>query len=452
MNVTQLFLEHLETMQASTLPTSVFSKARQCLIDYLAVTTAGARLTRERWDAYLHHDKEVGHGAPIMGRAEKVAPLDAALINGFNAHVLELDDGHRFGMMHPGAAVISALLAIEPTRRFTLDAFYQSMVIGYEAAVKLARAVQPEAKLRGFHATGICGTVGAAMAVSHALSYNRKQTMSALAAAATSASGLLEVIEDDSELKPYNAGKAAMSGLQAALFGAMAFEAPRDVLGGERGFISVVSGKQMTEVHFAAMLETAMPEIEGVYFKPYGACRHCHPAIEAALTLKDSVSDLNEVADILVETYQLAVRGHERQEVNSLSAAKMSTPYCVADALVFGPSNVLSYSQASLQDARLRQLLPKISVVEDEVFSQKSPDMRSARVTIQLSDGRRLTQAVDHPKGEPENPMTEDALWQKMTTLLARGPAVDVSAVLRSLEDHHGDLENVLRYFVAEDR
>ncbi len=131
-------------------------------------------------------------------------------------------------MMHR-APVISALLSIQNERKFSLTEFYESMVIGYEAAIKLARAVQPEAKLRGYHATGICGTIGAAMAVAHALSYDRSQRMSALATAATGASGLLEVIEDDSELKPITLGKAAMSGLHAALFGQLAHEAPEDV-------------------------------------------------------------------------------------------------------------------------------------------------------------------------------------------------------------------------------
>lgn len=447
MNVTELFLDHLGKMATSTWPKAAMDRARQSLIDYLAVTTAGYRSEQARWTPYLEARKG---DVSVIGSRKKIQALDAAFVNGFNAHVAELDDGHRFGMMHPGAPVISALLSIQNERKFSLTEFYESMAIGYEAAIKLARAVQPEAKLRGYHATGICGTIGAAMAVAHALSYDRSQTMSALAAAATGASGLLEVIEDDSELKPYNAGKAAMSGLHAAGFGRLSHEAPEDVLGGPRGFIQVVSGKEMNGQDFAALLETEAAEIQGGYFKPYAACRHCHPAIEAALLLKGAVADLEGISGILVETYLLGVLGHDRREVNSVAAAKMSTPYCVADALVFGRAHVLSYSEASLFDPRLRKLLPLVQVTEDEALTQKSPGMRSARITLDMADGRTYSHTVDHPKGEPENPMSEEELWWKMETLLADGPTLDTLAIRAALADESGDLDRVLSLFTPK--
>ena len=447
MNVTELFLDHLDKMATSTWPKAAMDRARQSLIDYLAVTTAGYRSEQARWTPYLEARKG---DVSVIGSRKKIQALDAAFVNGFNAHVAELDDGHRFGMMHPGAPVISALLSIQNERKFSLTEFYESMVIGYEAAIKLARAVQPEAKLRGYHATGICGTIGAAMAVAHALSYDRSQRMSALATAATGASGLLEVIEDDSELKPYNAGKAAMSGLHAALFGQLAHEAPEDVLGGPRGFIQVVSGKKMNDQDFAALLETESAEIQGGYFKPYAACRHCHPAIEAALMLKDAVADLEGISGILVETYLLGVLGHDRREVNSVAAAKMSTPHCVADALVFGGAHVLSYSEASLFDPRLRELLSLVQVTEDEALTRKSPGMRSARITLDMADGRTYSHMVDHPKGEPENPMSEEELWWKMETLLADAPTLDTLAVRAALADESGDLDRVLCLFTPK--
>lgn len=57
---------------------------------------------------------------------------------------------------------------------------------------------------------------------------------------------------------------------------------------------------------------------------------------------------------------------------------------------------------------------------------------------------------VDHPKGEPENPMSEEELWWKMETLLADGPTLDTLAIRAALADESGDLDRVLCLFTPK--
>ena len=40
-----------------------------------------------------------------------------------------------------------------------------------------------------------------------------------------------------------------------------------------------------------------------IYMKPYTACRHCHPAIEAALNIKKHRLTVNSIRSVTVETY-----------------------------------------------------------------------------------------------------------------------------------------------------
>ena len=60
--------------------------------------------------------------------------------------------------------------------------------------------------------------------------------MNAMCAAATSAAGLLEAIMGQSQQKPYNVANAAVSGMNAAMFGRY-FSVHSDVLVRERGLL-----------------------------------------------------------------------------------------------------------------------------------------------------------------------------------------------------------------------
>src|SRR5690606_28432317 len=121
----------------------------------------------------------------------KVSPYVAALVNGMHAHVAELDDGERFGMFHPGAPILSALLSVANEKNISGTAFLRGIVIGYEAAIRVASALQPGLKDQGYHATGVCGTIGAAIGIGAALGFSKQQLKGAFSAAATSASGIL---------------------------------------------------------------------------------------------------------------------------------------------------------------------------------------------------------------------------------------------------------------------
>jgi 2-methylcitrate dehydratase PrpD len=443
MSLSRVFVDHLREFSASPLPDAL-RQAKDCFADYLGVALAGSFEERERTNRYLDACGRESGSVPVLGTGRRAGGLEAAFLNGFNAHVCELDDGHRFGMMHPGAPVFSALVSAVSTRPVPCGAFYRGAAAGYEAAARLSRLMQPAHKLRGYHATGTCGAVGAAMAVAVPLGFDGGQMMGALAAAATGGAGLLEVIDDGSELKPYNAGRAAMDGLNAALVGSQGYCPPVDVLGGKRGFFKVLADVSVGEEAFARALEAGGPEILNIYRKPYAACRHCHPAIEAALALRGEAGDIAAIDRVDVHTYKLAVAGHDHTAVQGPGSAKMSTPYGVAAALRFGFSDLRSFGEEALKDPGIAALLPRVAVAEDASMTAQCPGVRTARVVLHLKDGRALEKRVDFPKGEPENPMSEMELKEKMQSLFLHAGNENALSVWDAI---HGDcgIEDILK-------
>ena len=416
MNITDTFIDSL-IAKSQAIPEKVTRQAKKCLLDYLGVVVGGARFQEEHHPNYfetLAKDKGI---CSVFGNDYQTTAVNAALLNGLSAHVLELDDGHRKGMIHLGASINSAVLAIAEEEKIQFDDMLRGIIMGYEAAVRCAIALQPGHKVHGYHVSGTCGTIGSAMGVAFALRFTKKQIKSTLACAVTGAAGVLEIQEEASELKPYNLGRAAMDGLVAAQVGCLALPGPDDILGGKRGLLKV-----LTDTPTPSCLTDFSSEdfcIEGIYQKLYAACRHCHPAIEAAIAIRNSHQITPEqIEKVEVHTYKLAVGGHDHTMVQGISSAKLSTPYSVALGLAKGDAGHKDFNDENLKDSIIRGLTQKVSVFEDEQLTVQSPAIRGARVIICLKNGKAYEHTVLYPKGEPENPISYEEIKQKTVALL----------------------------------
>lgn len=413
--MTDKFINNIRSICMEDITPEVWHQARRALIDYLSVTIPGAKAFCEKETAYMDALGEIGD-TTVIGLNRKCSMQTAALMNGMSAHVIELDDGHRRGALHVGATVFSALLPVVEHEHLSSEDLLYGAIIGFETTIRLACAVQPGNKLRGYHATGTCGTVGAAVGIAAALGFDFDQMKSALSAAVTSAAGVLEMQEDNADLKPLNVGRAAMDAVSAAYLGKARFKAPFDAIGGKRGFLKVMTDDPHTE--FITDYDKDAPLlITQIYMKTYAACRHTHPAIEAALFLRKKLSSWDEIDTIVVETYQLAVVGHDHTEIHGVSSAKMSMPFAVALALCKGNVGMENFNEATVTDETILALSRKVRVIENEELSVLVPKKRASILNIIMKDGYTLTHRVEYPKGEPENPLTDEELLQKFTSL-----------------------------------
>lgn len=419
--MTDKFINNIRSIRKEDITPELWHQARRALMDYLSVVIPGAKTFQEKETAYMDALGEAGD-ATVIALNRKCSMQTAALMNGMSAHVIELDDGHRRGALHVGATVFSALLPVAEHEHLSPEDLLYGAIIGFETTIRLACAVQPGNKLRGYHATGTCGTVGAAMGIAAALDFDFDQMKSALSAAVTSAAGVLEMQEDNADLKPLNVGRAAMDAVAAAYLGKARFKAPLDAIGGKRGFLKVMTDDPHAE--FISDFDKDAPlAITQIYMKTYAACRHTHPAIEAALTLRPSIiNQLSSINSITVEAYKLAVAGHNHTDILGVSSAKMSMPFAVALALCKGSAGMEDFNMANVADEEILALTRKIIVVENEELSALVPQKRASILNIIMKDGTILSHRVDYPKGEPENPLTDEELIQKFYSLaLASG-------------------------------
>lgn len=417
-NYSDKFISVLYDLSLKEISPKIILKIKECLIDYLGVTLAGSELLREKGENIIgFNDILAGEINPI-GYIKKTSLMNAVLLNGMSAHIADLDDGVRQGSVHPGAPIFSVLIPLAQIGKINTTQFLKGVIVGYEAAVRLASAIQPSHRNKGYHATGTCSSIGVAMGVSAALGFSKQQMKNALTAAATSSSGLLNVTKGKSELKPFNAGQAAVSGLMAGLVANAGFIGSDDVLTGDWGYLNMVTDN-IEKLYFESNNKLA---IELVYMKPYAACRHCHPAIDAILNLRNKYNIKTEsVAHINVQTYALGTKGHDHTDIDGITSAKMSTPFSVAVALRYGKADIDQFSQEIINDDWNLALTKKVSVVLNDELNKLVPKKRPAIIEIVTSDGNTYTDRIDLAKGEPETPMKQNEIHSKFISLAKFG-------------------------------
>ena len=419
-NTTNTFINNIYEIGCVSYPNSVVLQAKRCLLDYLGATFAGAHLLKKKGDELLKYMDDNEGSASIIGFRKKTGILNAALMNGLSAHIAELDDGVRFGALHPGAPIFSALLPVAQKEKIQGTDLLRGIIVGYEAAIRIAMSIQPSHYNMGYHPTATCGTIGAAVGVGAMLNFSKNQMSDVLSAAAISASGMLKVIEGSSELKPFNAGRAALTGLLSSLMARAQFRGVYDVFSGPIGFLSMMS--ETNDVSFLEKKSTKSFAIEKVYFKPYASCRHTHPAIEATLTIKMRTGvQTKDIESITVTTYEGVLGKHDHTEIKGVSSAKMSIPYSVAIAVEKGKAGLNEFSNENVSNTKILALAKKVTVCSNKEISAAVPDKRAAVVDIRTHRGAIYTERVDYPKGEPENPLSNDEVCEKFEALSAYG-------------------------------
>jgi 2-methylcitrate dehydratase PrpD len=355
---------------------------------------------------------------------EGLDALHAAYAGGAACHGLELDDGYRPGSVHPGAVVVPAALSLAIMRASSGAELVRAIVAGYEVACRIAAAIHPRARWRGFHNTGIAGVFGAAAASAVLLGFDAAGVENALGLAGSAASGLFS-FQAGGDVKRVHPGHAAREGLLAALLTEGGLGGPRGVLEFKEGFFNAYAGGDTGAKDYRAIDMFAAGDnnpksvfaVANCYMKPHACCRHIHSAIDAVIDIAATEHiAANEVALVRVGTYAVAA-SHAAIGWTEMTTAQMSFPFCVAVALARGHANLHDFDDAARADPAVLALTRRIEVGVDAQCDSDYPRLRAAKVELQTRDGRRFDRTVAEPYGAASNPLSDAVLDTKFRDL-----------------------------------
>ena len=437
--IRQHFAEFIIKTRYEDLSDDVIYQTKKCILDFLGVTLAGSNMGLAPLIKEVICDIGGDEEATIIGDGRRVPTLHAALINGVSGHTLDYDDSHRQGSVHPGIVSIPGPLALGEKENATGKALVVAVVVGYEIAIRIAKAINPSHFNRGFHTTGTVGPFATAAACAKILGLKKREVENALAIAGLQGSGLMEVTLTGQMMKPLQSGKALEAGVLATLLAEKGAEGPDLIFEGENGFFSAFSDSD----DFKNVLNNLgnQYEIMNIAFKLYSACRVMHPSVDAVLEIfKRENLDPKDIKAIQVETFPYAIKLCNRiVHPDTILAARFSFPFSLAMAITLGNLSADKFTEKNINDEGIKNLARKVKVSVSEKWEKSYPRNKGASVTIKTHADRAYFSSVPYPKGEPENPARLDELIEKFQAnanfLLAEEQSKKLLEVIMNLEN-----------------
>ena len=395
------------------LPPEAVHWARIGIIDTVGVTLAGAT------EPCAVLARRVAAPAPgealLFGTAARTAPAEAAWVNGTASHALDFDDCSNTLGGHPSAPILPALFALADGTALSGRDLITAYIAGFETETRIARAVNFYHYEKGWHPTATLGVFGAAAACASLLCLTPEQTATALAIAASFASGLKANF--GTMTKPLHVGQSGRNGLVAALLAREGFTASFDALEHPQGFFRVFNGEGNYDADavlrdWGAPLDIVTP---GIAIKQYPCCGSTHPAVDAMLHLvRQHALKPEQVERIVSRTHQRRLRHTNRPHLRSNLDAKFSVQYCVARALLDGRVVLSQFEGDAHEDPRIAPLMARIEAGPQPDVIPDDGKHFGADVEVFTKDGNRYAHSVEQPLGRTSaNPLPQERLEAK---------------------------------------
>ncbi|CAN5703149.1 MmgE/PrpD family protein [soil metagenome] len=409
---TRRLAEYLSAAPDAPLPPEVIHKTKHHVIDTIAAMVSGARLLPGiRGLAYV---ADTPDGASVLVGGTRSGPVDAALANGMSAHADETDDSHARSISHPGCAVVPAALAVGDLRRSSGEQIIRAVAAGYDVGPRVVLSLgkpvlNTESSSRSTHA--YCGLFGAAAAASTLYGLSEEQVRHTLDYAAQSASGVTSWVRDPNHVEKafVFAGMPASNGVRAAAMVASGCDGVDDVFSGIPNFLDALSTDVRRDELADALGERY--EIMHTNIKKFAVGSPAQAAVQAMLELvEEEPIDPAQVSNIRI------VLPHDLcRVVDNRSMPDICCQYLVAGTLV---DRGFTFAMAHDDDRMTDPVITALRANTDLVADPEKAGVRTAEVTVTLSDGRTRQRYIGAVRGTVDDPMTDGEVTAKAVDLM----------------------------------
>ncbi|QBY56264.1 MmgE/PrpD family protein [Cupriavidus oxalaticus] len=370
-------------------PPEALALARLSIYDCLSVASAGAQEPVSRAVRELVRTEAGAPQASAFGLAQRVPARAAALLNGAVAHALDYDDTHFDFVGHPSVTVLPAALAVAEQQQACGKALLESFLIGVEITCRVGAWLGRSHYNAGFHQTATSGAFGATAVAARLLNLDGERASHAFGVAATRASGLK--CQFGTMAKPFHAGMAASTGVEAANLAALGFVSRTDALTCVGGFADTHSGRQdATEDAFAGLPDTF--HFARIQHKFHACCHGTHPALEALTAVRHKhLLQPDDIARIMLTVAPQWLSVCCIAQPATGLEAKFSLALTAAMTLAgLNTAALASFSDANCRNPTLVNLARRVEIIADPSMADTA--CHGAVVT---KSGATLTAAVD---------------------------------------------------------
>ena len=397
-------------------PAQAVREAKRFLLDSIGCALAAVPL--EDMQAAQRYVVALG-GRPeatVIGSGHRTNAANAALMNALLVRALDYNDIYWVqDPSHPSDVIPAALAAGEATHRSGRETI-AGILIAYELEMRWCLAATPGVREVGWHHATLTQFVSPFVAA-RMLGLTEDQAVAAAGISGSSHFTLGGVVAGHlTNMKNTADPLATEAGVRAALLAREGYTGPVEVLEGKEGLYQVLRNVKWSTEALLNGLGTKFLITECSY-KPFPTEALTHQPITAVLNICRAHSIAAEdVAEVHLRT---TTRGADilsdpsKYKPTTKETADHSLPYCLAAAIADGNVLPSSFEEDKLRDPRIWALLPKIKVVADPEIDRLFPGVKRAIVRITTTGGAVYEEQVDHAKGSPENPMSDDEIVAK---------------------------------------
>jgi 2-methylcitrate dehydratase PrpD len=389
------------------LPDAVATEATRAFVNFIGCALGGAH--HDAVDRTVKAALPLANGgaATLLGRTERLGPLDAALVNCQASAAHAFDDTHLATVIHAAGPIAAPLLAEAERRPVTGAAFQTSFAVGIEVACRVGAmlTVPPADAQLGWYMTSVAGPIGAAAGVSRLLGLSEQQTTMALGLAAAGSAGFRQT--HGSMCTSLLPGHGARSGYWAALLAEQDVTASDHTLEGANGFAQMFAPSAHLP-HATDRLGDHWEMLSNVA-KPYPCGIVIHPIIDGCLEIAGMPGfDATQIASIKLGVHPLCLRLTDRPNPPGNQLAQVSLQHWTAAVLVRGAAGIPEGADEAVQDPAIQSVRALIDAQPDASVGRDG-----AVVVVEMRDGARHERRIEHGIGSLDRPMTDAELDAK---------------------------------------
>jgi aconitate decarboxylase len=394
--ITQKLCEKIVATTAEDMDERAIAKARQLVLDGVAVAVAGARIEEapKILSEYLR-----GQGSKpecsALGFGFRLAAVPAALVNAASMHVLDFEPMWTPATHALSPALSPALMLAEKIGASGREVL-AAVTKGIEIQGWIRRAMgHVESRDFKFHPPGMVGPIGAVVAASHLLKLDAATLANAIGIATSRCGSLTS--NTGTMTKSTHCGYAASLGLESALLAAHGFTGDDKPFDSPSGYAAIFLGPHFDRemlMRFGAPFRLVDP---GFTLKIFPCKFTTHYGITAALAARPRIPSPDAIRSVrmLAPVVPTGDRAHPRRGLEG----KFSVQYTLAAALLDGAVTLSTFTDERLERGDMQALLDKIAVTMSPDITTEYNAGRYVDLEVELADGTIVHERCERPRG-----------------------------------------------------
>ncbi|MDA8290274.1 MAG: MmgE/PrpD family protein [Actinomycetota bacterium] len=404
-NLTRQLAEFAAESSWEGLPRSAQEAARRLVMD-----AVGCALLGQRVNDAVGFDETVrrvaGGGTTTVIGGEPASPAGACLLNGYLVTAATICDVHLETQCHVCPEVLPPAFAIAEARHSSGAELLGAIAAGLELTVRVGQGLLPPImRQRGWHAPGLIGPLGGAVAGARLLGLDAAGHVAALGIAGSQAAGTFA--QWGSLTVKFHQARGALSALLAAELAADGFTTAGDVLtSGDGGLFTTYSNGGDPAIATEGL--GSRYELEQISMRPWPVAAYLQCLAMALDELLSTATSDTAPSSVHVDLSEKSYGLHGEMEGTSSFSARLSARYVTAVALTDRKLWFDQFSDERVRDLEVTELARRVTVSADRHL-----DGGGARVTVEWPDGSRVTREATEARGEPTLPLGEEELKAK---------------------------------------